>query len=58
MQHTRGGNNGPSLNGLHSGATRPFPVCCDDELAITSFCRFTFSLSFYFGFFSMTAKAQ
>lgn len=58
MQHTRGGNNGPSLNGLHSGANQPFPVCCDDELAITSFFRFTFSLSFHFGFFSMTAKVQ
>lgn len=32
-----GGNNGPSLNGLYSGAALPVPAWHDNEPAITSF---------------------
>lgn len=31
------GNNGPSLNGLYSGAALPVPAWHDNEPAITSF---------------------
>ncbi len=33
-------NNGPSLNGLYSGATQPVPAWSDNEPAITSFFHF------------------
>lgn len=54
------GNNGSSLNELHSGATQPVPVWRDHEPAISSFFHITRSLSLYLGLslFSRAVKAH